>query len=153
MKKIIATLIRRYSARQAFALNESPGSRPGGKPTFYAGEAFASVGLFCTLSAGKLVKASEGGVAIGQTLSAVENADIDVIPVACDLLSSGGEKSATANADIAPLAQLVVGDAGGLKTLPAVGGTYYVVGVALAAAASGGSVRFMPCVPRPVVVA
>lgn len=153
MKKIITQIIRSLTASQAVAWNESaPGARPDGKPTFYAGEALASVGLFCTLAATKLVKASENGVAIGQNLSPAETADIGVIPIACDLLSAGGEKSCPADADISALAQLVVGDSAGAKPLPATGGTYYVVGMALAAAASGGTVRYMPCVPYAVVV-
>jgi len=153
MKRILEGFIRFCSGRSAFAFNESaPGSRPDGRPTFYASEAIASVGLFVTLSAGKLVKATENGIAIGQNMSAVETADINVIPIAADLLSSGGEKSVTADGDITALARLVVGDSAGAKVLPTAAGTYYVVGVALTAAANGGTCRFMPCVPYPAVV-
>lgn len=154
MKRILEGFIRFCSGRSAFAFNESAtGSRPDGRPTFYAGEAIASVGLFVTLSAGKLVKATENGIAIGQNMSAVETADINVIPIAADLLSSGGEKSVTADGDITALARLVVGDSAGAKVLPTANGTYYVVGIALTAVSDGGTCRFMPCVPYPVVIA
>lgn len=153
MKNILKKGFTRFLSRRACAYNESaPGSRPDGRPTFYAGGTLASVGLFVTLSDGQLAKASEGGIAIGQNMSAVETSDVGVTPIAVDLLSSGGEKSVVADADVTALSRLVVGGNGGAKVLPSAGGTYYVVGVALTPASSGETIRYMPCVPYAVVV-
>lgn len=152
MKKMIQGFLYMLSGRPAFACNDAaPGGRPDGKKTFFASSAIASSRMFVTLSAGKIVPASEAGMTIGQALSAAETSDLNVTPIAVDLIGSGGSKSAVADSAVSALDLLVVGASGGVKTLPTAGGTYYVVGVALADAAAGADVEYADAFQKIVV--
>lgn len=155
MKTLIQKMILALARPAAVAWNDSAaGARSDGAKSYLPGEAIADVNLFVTLSSGKVVKASENGFALGQNKSPVEAADVTTgLPVAVELLGAApGTKTVVAEADIAALAEIVVGAAAKAKTLPTDNGTYYVVGIATHAVVAGGNLEYIPVVPRKVVI-
>lgn len=93
------------------------------------------------------------GTAAARPIGTVADAVLIDQPVGVYLLSGGGQtlqmiasEAITAGEDVFAAAD------GEVQDLPAGAGTYYRVGLALTAAASGDLVEVMPCFPEPVVV-
>lgn len=153
---LILKILRSLFRPNAFAFNDAaPGARSGGIKTYRAGAALPALYQLVTLSSGKIVTATENGVAIGVALSAANAADVtNETPIGVAIFGAApGTLHAPCKAAVNALDPLVVADDGELKKLPSANGTYYVIGIALHGADAGESLEFAHCCPQKVVIA
>lgn len=139
--------------RRVIAVNVAEGTRDTGARNYRADAAHVAPFLFVKVgsdAAHAAVIAAVTDVPLGVTRDQPDAAE-DLFAV--DLFGcTAGTKLALTGGVIAAGNEISSDAAGKAVVLPTAAGTYYVVGRALSAAASGGLVEFVPCYPRKVVV-